>query len=75
MNAIVRQSGQEVEGISILEVNIGEYREDPRYEDVKEEAFQENMDEASLDERDCRYCMTPEALEDLVSPCGCRGSL
>ena len=80
MFANVRIRGQNGEGILILELDLGRDPGELGNQDglEREEGVLEplaNEDEPPVDERDCRYCMVPEDFEDLISPCGCRGSL
>ena len=80
MFASVRINGQNEEGIPILELNLGERSKKSSSQDAPEEEENvlqsiENENGPPVDERDCRYCIILEDFEDLISPCGCRGSL
>ena len=80
MLANVRIRGQNEEGILVLELDLGRDPGEPgdksefeERENISEST--ENEDGPPVDERVCRYCMIPKDFEDLISPCGCRGSL
>ena len=76
----VRTDEQNEEGIPILELDLGRDLGEPRDQDELKRGKNvleplENKDGPPINERDCRYCKVPKDFEDLISPCGCRGSL
>ena len=74
MYADMRVTGQEMDGVPVLEVNIGEHPGDQGDQGTDQSPPQE-VEAPPEEEQMCRYCMIPEAGGSLVAPCECRGSL
>ena len=74
MYADMRVTGEEVDGVPVLEVNIGEHPGDQGDQGTDQSPPQE-VEAPPEEEQMCRYCMIPEAGGSLVAPCECRGSL
>ena len=74
MFADIRVTGQEMDGVPILEVDIGQHPEDQADQEARQDPPQ-RVDAPQEEDQVCRYCMVPEAGMDLIAPCECRGSL
>ena len=74
MYADMRMTGQEVDGVPVLEGDIGQHPGDRGDQEAERDPPPEEEGPRE-EEQICRYCMIPEAAGDLVTPCECRGTL